>query len=432
MRIVIVGAGVVGASAAFHLARSGANVTIVDAQRDGRATAAGAGILCPWLSGSDDEAFYRLYAAGAAYYPNLTGLLAEAGETDLGYRRCGALLVSADAEELDWTERLALRRQTHAPAMGAVTRLSPPETRALFPPLRGDLGGIFIEGGARVDGRRLAAALLRAARRHGAAVVQEHATVRATGGRVTGVEAGGARYAADAVLACAGAWAMDVLRPLQAHRPVQPQRGQIVHMRLEGTDTGAWPIILPPGAHYLVPFEDGRVVAGATRETGSGFDYRVTAGGQAEVLAEALKIAPGLGAATLVETRVGFRPIGPGVRPWLGWVPEVDGLAIGNGLGAAGLTIGPLAGRLLADLVTGQGSLLDLAPFDPGRGQGVRAEGAAALRQAQAGGQDSTTRAGRVCCFLHHTEQPVGIRDHPTRPGDHSEGHTESSPPASG
>jgi D-amino-acid dehydrogenase len=382
MRIVIVGAGVVGASAAFHLARSGVDVTIIDAQRDGRATAAGAGILCPWLTGSDDTDFYRLYAAGAAYYPNLTGLLADAGETDLGYRRCGALLVSADAEELDWSERLALRRQTHAPAMGAVTRLSPPDARALFPPLRGDLGAIFIEGGARVDGRRLAAALLRAARRHGATVVQEHATVLATGGRVTGVEAGGARYSADAVLVCVGAWAMDVLRPLQADRPVQPQRGQIVHMRLEGTDTdtGGWPIILPPGSHYLVPFEDGRLVAGATRETGSGFDYRVTAGGQAEVLAEALKIAPGLATATLVETRVGFRPVGPGVRPWLGWVPEVDGLAIGNGLGAAGLTIGPLAGRLLADLMTGQRSVLDLAPFDPAGRQGVRAEGAAALR----------------------------------------------------
>jgi D-amino-acid dehydrogenase len=380
MRIVIVGAGVVGASAAFHLSRSGADVTVVDARLDGRATAAGAGILCPWLSGTDDEAFYRLYAAGAAYYPNLASLLSEAGETDLGYRRCGALAVSADAEDLEWTERLALRRQTHAPAMGAVTRLTPLEARALFPPLRGDLGAVFIDGGARVDGRRLAAALLRAARHHGATVVQEQATILANGRRVTGVEAGGARHGADVVIVCAGAWATELLRPLQAERPVQPQRGQIVHMRLEGADTASWPIILPPSSHYLVPFEDGRVVAGATRETGAGFDYRVTAGGQTEVLAEALRIAPGLGAATLVETRVGFRPVGPGVRPMLGWVPELDGLAIGNGLGAAGLTIGPFAGRLLADLVTGQRSVLDLAPFDPGGRQGTRAEGAPALR----------------------------------------------------
>jgi D-amino-acid dehydrogenase len=380
MRIVIVGAGVLGASAAFHLAKAGVSVTIIDAHLEGRATAAGAGIVCPWLAGLDDIEFYRLYAAGADYYPNLMDGLAEAGQTNLGYRRSGAMLVSADAEELDWILRLALHRQAHAPSMGVVTRLSPPQARALFPPLLAELGAVFVEGGARVDGRRLAAALLAAARYYGATVVQGRAAVMTEGCRVTGVEASGAWFPADRVIVTAGAWASQVLQPLQADRPVQPQRGQIVHLKLEGVDTSGWPIILPPGSHYLVPFDEGRVVAGATRETGVGFDYRVTAAGQAEVLSEALHVAPGLGAATMVETRVGFRPVGPEVRPMLGWAPEVEGLAVGNGLGAAGLTMGPLAGRLLADLVTGEPSMLDLAPFDPVRRQGALAEGSVVLR----------------------------------------------------
>ncbi len=78
-------------------------------------------------------------------------------------------------------------------------------------------------------------------------------------------------------------------------------------------------------------------------------------------------MAPGLGAATIQETRVGFRPIGAQLRPVLGWVREVEGLAVGNGLGASGLTIGPLAGRLLADMVTGKRSMFDLAPFGAGQ-----------------------------------------------------------------
>jgi D-amino-acid dehydrogenase len=155
---------------------------------------------------------------------------------------------------------------------------------------------------------------------------------------------------------------------------VTPQRGQIVHLRLEGVETADWPVILPPGSHYIVPFDGGRIVAGATRESAAGFDDRVTAAGQAEVLAEALHIAPGLGEATVIETRVGFRPAAP--RPLLGWVRGVEGLAVGNGLGAAGLTIGPLAGRLLADMVTGQAGLLDLAPFDPARYEAVGTVGA--------------------------------------------------------
>lgn len=388
MRIIIIGAGVLGASAAFHLVRAGGvrasgalasgagvAVTVVDAQLDGRATAAGAGIICPWVSGVEDPVFYRLYAAGGEYYPELVTALAAAGETAIGYRRSGAMLVSDDAGELDWMERMA--RQRRAPATGQVDRLSPAGAQALFPPLRPGLGGVHVAGGARVDGRLLAAALLRAAEACGATVLRGHAELVVEAGRVAGVDLGGERLAADRVLLTAGAWTEQVRRLGLA---VEPQRGQILHLRLDGVETQDWPVILPPGSHYIVPFGDGRVVAGATRETGAGFDYRVTAAGQAEVLAEALRIAPGLGAATLVETRVGFRPAGAEIRPLLGWVRGVEGLAVGNGLGAAGLTIGPLAGKLLADLLTARPGSIDLAPFDPMRRARVSVGMSAALR----------------------------------------------------
>ena len=71
MHVVVVGAGILGASVAFHLAREGVQVTIVDQAHDGRATAAGAGIICPWVSGVEDPAFYRLYVGGGRYYGDL-------------------------------------------------------------------------------------------------------------------------------------------------------------------------------------------------------------------------------------------------------------------------------------------------------------------------------------------------------------------------
>jgi D-amino-acid dehydrogenase len=363
MQIIVVGAGVFGASTAFHLAAKGTQVTVIDAGLDGRATAAGAGIICPWVSGTDDLAFYRLCAAGGAYYPDLIDTLRRAGEADTGYRRAGAMVVSADPAELDGVERLVRRRA--ALAEGDFRRLSPAEAQARFPPLRSGLGGVLIERGARVDGRRLAAALLRAAVACGARIVQGHATVLVEADRVVGVAVAGEQFAADRVVVTAGAWTDQVLRPLGQTVSVEPQRGQIVHLRLEQAQTADWPVILPPGSHYIVPFEDGRIVAGATRETGSGFDYRVTAAGQSEVLTEALAVAPGLATATLLQTRVGFRPVGAEVRPCLGWVGDVEGLAVGTGLGASGLTMGPFAGRLLADLVAGQPGVIDLEPFDP-------------------------------------------------------------------
>ena len=373
MHIVVVGAGILGASTGFHLARAGAQVTIVDQAHDGRATAAGAGIICPWVSGAEDAAFYRLYVEGARYYSELVPVLAELGENDLGFRRVGALVVSHDADELSAFNDVLLRRRADTPEMGQTSLLSPREAAALFPPLRADLAGL-LPNGARVDGRRMAAALLRAAQGLGARTVEGHAELIATSDRVTGVRLCHETVAADCVVVTAGAWATSLLLPLGVALPIEPQRGQIVHLRLPGQDTRDWPVVLPPGSHYLLAFDDLRVVAGATRENGAGFDYRITASGQAEVLAEALHVAPGLATATIVETRVGFRPVAPGNRPLLGPLRGLDGLVIGNGLGAAGLTIGPFAGRLLADAALGRDPPLDLAPFDPSHrdAQGLR------------------------------------------------------------
>jgi D-amino-acid dehydrogenase len=362
VNIVIIGAGILGASAAFHLARMGARPTIIDANLDGRATAAGAGIICPWVKNLEDETFYRLYAGGGEYYPDLIAALAEAGETDLGYRQSGAMLVSADPRDLASMERSV--RQRNALAMGEVTRLAPSEAQSLFPALADRLGAIHIAGGARVDGRLLTAAMVRAAEKRGATVLQGHATPVIQSGRVIGVDLNGERIVAERLIVTAGAWVNQVLN---LSLPIDPQRGQITHLRLDGTDTSTWPVILPQSSHYIVAFDQGRIVAGATREHGSGFDYRVTAAGQAEVLHEALRIAPGLGAATLIETRIGFRPLGTEARPLLGWVKQIGGLVVGNGLGPSGLTMGPFAGRLLAELVAGETTSIDLAAFDPMR-----------------------------------------------------------------
>jgi D-amino-acid dehydrogenase len=119
-----------------------------------------------------------------------------------------------------------------------VSRLSPGEARGLFPPLHPELSAVHIEGGARVDGRLLAAALRRAAERRGARV---HAGAAASGllhsgGRVTGVRVGAEVITADAVVA--GAWAPALLVPVEIALAVSPQRGQISHPRLEGVATG--------------------------------------------------------------------------------------------------------------------------------------------------------------------------------------------------
>lgn len=368
MRVVVLGGGILGACTAYHLVRAGAEVILLDRAHEGRATSAGAGIVSPWTTRYDGAALYAMLLGGALAYPALVAALAEDGESDLGYRRVGTLCAPEDPAVLDSLEPMVRARAAASPAAGAVSRLTPAEARALFPALGGDRPALHVEGGARLDGRRLSAALHRAVARRGGVLKGGTAALLVDGDRLRGVTLDGARIAADGVVVAAGAWAPALLAPIGLRVSIAPQRGQILHLRLEGQDTDGWPVLYPMTSHYLLTFEAGRVVVGATRETGSGFDLRVTAAGLREVLEAGLAIAPGLAAATHIETRVGFRPMSPDGRPLLGTVPGLPGLVIANGLGPSGLTISPFAGRIAAALALGEAPELDLAPYDPLRG----------------------------------------------------------------
>jgi D-amino-acid dehydrogenase len=131
------------------------------------------------------------------------------------------------------------------------------------------------------------------------------------------------------------------------------------------------PLIIPVLTdYYLLGFPDSRVVMGATRESGSGFDFRVTAGGVAEILREGLHIAPDLKTATLVEIRVGFRPMTRDGLPLLGRLLSRTGLVMATGLGRYGLTVGPYAGLLAAKLATGETPEINVSWFAPDRPTG--------------------------------------------------------------
>lgn len=345
MRVAVVGSGVAGAATAFALARRGAAVTVADAGLLGRATDAGAGIIQPWSSSSDGD-FYELYAAGADYYPELIQRLAEVGVDDIGFRRSGALIVNRDATVVDEVQARVEARRAGAATMGAVERIDAAAARTLFPPLADGFHALHIAGGARVDGRALRAGLLAGAQSLGAELVEGRVLLGADG--VARVEE--RELPADVVVVAAGAWTNAVLERLGERVPVEPQRGQITHLRV-AADTREWPSVHPVAPHYLVCFDDARVVVGATRETGSGFDARVTAAGQRQVLDDALSVAPGLADATVIETRVGLRPLPEGDLPTAGPLPGHPGVWVNAGFGAGGLTMGPLVGDLLAERI---------------------------------------------------------------------------------
>ncbi|WP_236793956.1 FAD-binding oxidoreductase [Amycolatopsis sp. GM8] len=359
MRVAVIGSGIAGASAAHQLARRGAEVVVVDAGRTGVATAAGAGIVCPWTSRAGEE-LYRIASVAAVYYRTLVEELAEDGVTDSSFEVVGGMVVSADPAELDEAYERISARASSSPVAGEVRRLD--QARELFPALAPELGAVHVAGGGRVDGRRLRDALLAAAAKRGVELVSGEVSLN--GGQV---QVNGSVLVADKIVVAAGAWSTELVAPLGVSLGVTPQRGQISHFELPGVDTGPWPVVLPVSSHYLLAFPGSRVVAGATRETGSGFDYRVTAEGQREVLEHALSVAPGLADATLVETRIGFRPASEDGLPLLGALTKHPDVLVASGFGPSGLTLAPFSGTLIADLALGSTPSLDLAAYAPER-----------------------------------------------------------------
>lgn len=366
--VIVIGGGIVGASVAYHLARVGAHVTLVDRVQPGQATAAGAGIIAPGTTFREAATYFPLAFRAMNHYAELLAHLAEDGEEQTGYETVGLLHVATSEEEAARLPMLCRlleeRRAGGFNNIGDARLLDGQEARALFPALGLVHGALYAPDAARLDGRLMRDSLRGAAQLRGTKIiVAEHdATLVREGSRVLQVEVDGQILRAGAVVLATGAWSSQFAETLGINLPVYPQRGQILH--LQGpVEASAWPIVIGFHSHYLLTFPSGHVVAGATRESQAGFDVRQTVAGVYEVLGQALRVAPGLAQYTLREVRVGLRPASPDGLPMLGRVPQVENVFLAIGHGPSGLQIGPYSGALVAELVAGQTPELDLAPF---------------------------------------------------------------------
>jgi D-amino-acid dehydrogenase len=341
--VAVVGGGLVGTATAYELGARGVRTLLVDRADAGRATDAGAGILSPETTKRDDPSWVELVRAAGAHYEQLVPKLAG----DTGWDRCGILQLATRASDVPAWEWVAAR------APGA-TEISADEARAMVPVLGDVVRALHHPAAARVDGRLMCAALRRAAASEFGVDVRDES--------VDDVRA----LPADVVVVAGGAWTGKVARQLGVKLPVGPLRGQIVHLGVDGHDTGAWPIVQPVYGYYMVPWADARVAVGATVED-AGFAADVTAGGVHDVLRETLRVMPGLASATMREVRVGLRPVSIDDTPILGALPGVDGVFVATGHGANGLLLGPVSGALVADLICGNETALDLEPFSAAR-----------------------------------------------------------------
>ncbi|MFE9243821.1 NAD(P)/FAD-dependent oxidoreductase [Nocardiopsis sp. NPDC006938] len=369
MDVIVVGGGIVGASAAFHLTKKGVSTALVDASHLGQATAAGTGVVFPWPFPWDAPPVWGFKARAAAHYPELMAELAEDGQST-GYEVVGGLSVDREGGDSGYELLSTLSQRPEFATMGRVERLSEGEPRDLFPLMPEAYSGVRVEGMARIDGRRVRSALFDAAGERGLRYYKGDSRLLWNGHRVTGVRVGTEDLEARTVIVAAGAWSAGLLSVAGVDLGVRPVRGQVTHFALPGRDTRPWPVVrFGELDHYVSAFGPDRVVTGATSEPEAGFDRRVTASGLLHNLSSALELLPELAEASVVETRVGFRPGTHDGQQLLGPVERLPGVLVATGLGSEGLTFGPFQGVVAARLAMGEDPGPDLSAFVPDRPQ---------------------------------------------------------------
>jgi glycine oxidase len=351
---IIVGAGVIGLACAWRAARAAARVTVIDrAAPPAGATRVAAGMLAPVgeLTFGEPE-LLRMTLAAAERYPGFVAELETETGMTTGYARLGALHVALDRDEAAELRRVhELQRSLD---LGAEW-LPPRRCRELEPGLTPSLnGGVHAPDEAAVDPRALSAALLAALAARGVEVRtgMEVAEALLEGGRIAGLRTGsGEELRANAVVLAAGAWSGQAgWLPESARPPVRPVKGQILELRAR---RGAAPCrrIVASERVYLVPREDGRLIAGATVEE-RGFDTAVTAGGVHELLREAYRLLPDVAEMELLGAAAGLRPGTPDNLPLIG-PGALDGLVLACGHYRNGVLLAPLTAEGIAELLEG-------------------------------------------------------------------------------
>ena len=362
--VAIAGAGLIGGSIAFELARAGLRVGLFDSQEPGReASWAGAGILSPAPESSAMIPLVPLGKASLERYPEFVQMVEETSGLNAGYRAKGTLqaIFSAEARE-ELSTVIALH---HGIGLRAEP-LSAKDARALEPALSEDLeAAVLRPDEASVDNRALTAAVLEAARRSGAELFAGNGAkgIWREAGRCAGLQLKTEKIESRWTVIAAGCFSSSI-EGVAPYAPVRPAKGQMAAMRAPGLEIER---VLWSEKIYLVPRNDGRILAGATVEY-AGFDKALTAGGMQSILAAAIELAPGLAQARVEETWAGLRPDSPDHLPILG-PTDVEGLLMATGHFRLGITLTAITAQLIRDWIVEQRVSVDWERFSPLRFQ---------------------------------------------------------------
>jgi glycine oxidase len=344
--IIVIGAGIIGCAVAEELSRRGASVEIVDERPVGMgATQASAGVLAPYIEAREGSPLLDATVRSLDMFDDFVMRLSAESGVAIPYRRTGTIDVATTDAELRVLEaRAAMLARRSVPALlldAAGTRVEEPHVG------EGAIGALQIEAHGFVAAADLTRALVTAARRHGAQLIEQSRVRRVrrrNGDVIVDTDRGSLR--GDAVVLAAGSWSGQVaLEGVRTPLPVRPVRGQLLSLGWTGTPLRR---VTWSSRCYLVPWDDGTLLVGATVEE-AGFDERTTVAGVRDLLDAVSELVPHAWSAGFHGARAGLRPATLDGLPVIGASQVLPNMMYATGHYRNGVLLAPLTARLVAD-----------------------------------------------------------------------------------
>jgi glycine oxidase len=330
--MIVAGAGIIGLSCAWRLARCKIPVTVFDAREAGcEASWAGAGMLAPGGEMDESSPLAEMALRSLEMYPDFVEALREASGVPIDYQRCGALeLALSDHEAVDLERRAA--RQS---AMGI---------RSESTQHAGSVAARFYPDDGLVNPRDIMAALRTACLREGVSIHEREPVVEILADG-SGVRTLRATWRGDGVLIAAGAWSADLVSAFSVPKAM-PVRG---HLIAYGATAGMLGTILRHENTYLLQRDSGSLIAGASTEH-VGFDRTIDESIVQAIHARASRLLPALSGMNPAERWIGFRP---GIEGGIPAIGRIDGTRIWTAFGhyRNGILLAPDTARRIEESV---------------------------------------------------------------------------------
>ena len=376
--IVILGAGVMGASIAFHLARRNAGkILVIEKDHVGRGGSGRSSALVRMHYSFPQEV--QLALVSLRIFQNWHEVVGEPGD----FRKTGFVRIVHSNESGRLKQNVAMQQK-----LGVnVELITRQELRALEPDWRVDdveLAAYEPDSGYG-DGAGVANDFLTHARDLGVGYLPrtQVTSFLVGGGQVSGVMTDHGEIAAPVVVAATGPWTRGLFQQAGYDLPIETEYHQVAILKnAPGMKGGGCACIDSVTATYFrSDGQDKFLIGDFYGKRGAdpdNFPQRASDNGLEEIIERACRRVPRLENAEVIRGVTGIYDMTPDCRPLLGEIPGVRGLYVCAGFSGMGFKISPAVGLVMSELLTdGRGNTVDITPFRPGRfaeGKPIKAE----------------------------------------------------------